>query len=222
MQLDGRSTTMPSIMSKHPEPVTVEGAEARHDTRDRILDAGAELILGRGFSAVGLAEILGRAQVPKGSFYYYFGSKEDFGVAMLERYFQDYDAGVVSLFNDTRITARERLLRYFMAWIDLHERSACEVTCLAVKLSGEVSDLSEPMRKVLSTGMTRMVERIATAIEAGVADGSLAPMEDARQLAEGLYAMWMGGALLAKAHRTVAAFKSCVAQTEILLAKPKH
>lgn len=63
-------------MSKHPEPVTAEGTEARHDTRDRILDAGAELILGRGFSAVGLAEILGRAQVPKGSFYYYFDSKE--------------------------------------------------------------------------------------------------------------------------------------------------
>ncbi|EFP64543.1 HTH-type transcriptional repressor nemR [Ralstonia pickettii] len=209
-------------MSKHPEPATAEGAEARHDTRDRILDAGAELILGSGFSAVGLAEILGRAQVPKGSFYYYFGSKEDFGVAMLERYFQDYDAGVVSLFNDTRITARERLLRYFLAWIDLHERSACEVTCLAVKLSGEVSDLSEPMRKVLSTGMTRMVERIATAIEAGVADGSLAPVQDAHELAEGLYAMWMGGALLAKAHRTVDAFKSCVAQTEVLLAKPKH
>ena len=68
MQLDGRSTTMRSTMSKHPEPATAEGAEARHDTRDRILDAGAELILGSGFSAVGLAEILGRAQVPKGSF----------------------------------------------------------------------------------------------------------------------------------------------------------
>ncbi|MEO1357827.1 MAG: TetR/AcrR family transcriptional regulator, partial [Pseudomonadota bacterium] len=51
---------------------------------------------------------------------------------------------------------------------------------------------------------------------------SLAPVQDAHELAEGLYAMWMGGALLAKAHRTVDAFKSCVAQTEVLLAKPKH
>lgn len=209
-------------MSKHPEPVTAEGAEARHDTRDRILDAGAELILGRGFSAVGLAEILGRAQVPKGSFYYYFDSKENFGVALLERYFQDYDAGVVSLFNDTRMTARERLLRYFTAWIDLHERSACEIICLAVKLSGEVSDLSEPMRKVLSAGMTRMVERIAAAVAAGVGDGSLAPVADTSGLAEGLYAMWMGGALLAKAHRSTAPFHGCLAQTEGLLAKPRH
>ncbi|QCX48303.1 TetR/AcrR family transcriptional regulator [Ralstonia pseudosolanacearum] len=209
-------------MSKHPEPVSAEGTEARHDTRDRILDAGGELILGRGFSAVGLAEILGRAQVPKGSFYYYFDSKEDFGVALLERYFQDYDAGVVSLFNDTRMTARERLLRYFTAWIDLHERSACEVTCLAVKLSGEVSDLSEPMRKVLSAGMTRMVERIAAALQAGVADGSLAPVAHPRGLAEGLYAMWVGGALLAKAHRSIAPLQGCLAQTEGWLIGPKH
>lgn len=209
-------------MSKHPEPVTAEGAEARHDTRDRILAAGAELILGRGFSAVGLAEILSRAQVPKGSFYYYFASKEDFGAAMLERYFQDYDAGVVSLFNDTRLTARERLLRYFTAWIDLHERSACEVTCLAVKLSGEVSDLSEPMRKVLSAGMSRMVERIAAVIDAGVADGSLAPVSEPHSLAEGLYGMWMGGALQAKAHRSTAPFRSCLAQTEALLPPLTH
>lgn len=209
-------------MSKHPGPATAEGAEARHDTRDRILAAGAELILGRGFSAVGLAEILGRAQVPKGSFYYYFASKEDFGAAMLERYFQDYDAGVVSLFNDTRLTARERLLRYFTAWIDLHERSACELTCLAVKLSGEVSDLSEPMRKVLSAGMKRMVARIEAVICAGVADGSLPPVADAHALAESLYGMWMGGALPGKGSPVHVPFRSCLAQTEALLAPPTH
>jgi TetR/AcrR family transcriptional repressor of nem operon len=70
--------------------------------------------------------------------------------------------------------------------------------------------------------LSRMVERITAAVEAGVADGSLAPVADARGLAEGLYAMWMGGALLAKAHRSVAPFDGCLAQTEVLLAAPKH
>lgn len=59
------------------------------------------------------------------------------------------------------------------------------------------------MRKVLSTGMTRMVERITAAVEAGVADGSLAPVADARGLAEVVRNV-DGGALLAKAHRSVA------------------
>ncbi|HKB16750.1 MAG TPA: TetR/AcrR family transcriptional regulator, partial [Planctomycetota bacterium] len=48
-------------------------------TRERILEAGAEAIAEKSYEGCGLAEILERADVPKGSFYHYFGSKEDFG-----------------------------------------------------------------------------------------------------------------------------------------------
>ena len=48
------------------------------DVRQHILDTGRSIILGKGFSAVGLNEILATAQVPKGSFYHYFKSKETF------------------------------------------------------------------------------------------------------------------------------------------------
>ena len=60
------------------------------DTREHLLATGESIILGKGFSAVGLAEILGCAGVPKGSFYHYFRSKEQFGTALLERYFDRY------------------------------------------------------------------------------------------------------------------------------------
>ncbi len=53
-----------------------------HDIRQSILDIAKPIILGKGFSAVGLNEILGAADVPKGSFYHYFKSKELFGEAL--------------------------------------------------------------------------------------------------------------------------------------------
>jgi len=59
----------------------------RPDTRDHLLATGEAVIRGKGFAAVGLAEILGEAGVPKGSFYHYFKSKEAFGAEMLARYF---------------------------------------------------------------------------------------------------------------------------------------
>jgi TetR/AcrR family transcriptional regulator, transcriptional repressor for nem operon len=58
--------------------------------RELILATGQRIMAGKGFSAVGLKEILDESDVPKGSFYHYFTSKEDFGVAMLEHYFDDY------------------------------------------------------------------------------------------------------------------------------------
>jgi AcrR family transcriptional regulator len=48
-------------------------------TRQHILDTGYQLVLHKGFAGLGLLEILKACNVPKGSFYHYFSSKEAFG-----------------------------------------------------------------------------------------------------------------------------------------------
>lgn len=60
------------------------------DTRQHLLDTGYRIMAVKGFSGVGLNEILQSAGVPKGSFYHYFKSKEQFGQALLEDYFRVY------------------------------------------------------------------------------------------------------------------------------------
>lgn len=67
-------------MSRHTE----------HDTREHLLATGERLCMHRGFTGMGLSELLKTAEVPKGSFYHYFRSKEAFGVAMLERHYASY------------------------------------------------------------------------------------------------------------------------------------
>ncbi|MFQ5727810.1 MAG: TetR/AcrR family transcriptional regulator, partial [Salmonella enterica] len=56
--------------------------QTEHDTREHLLATGEQLCMQRGFTGMGLSELLKTAQVPKGSFYHYFRSKEAFGVAM--------------------------------------------------------------------------------------------------------------------------------------------
>jgi len=63
---------------------------ASSDVRDNIIAVGQRIMSGKGFSAVGLNEILSEAKVPKGSFYHYFDSKDAFGEALLSSYFEDY------------------------------------------------------------------------------------------------------------------------------------
>lgn len=187
------------------------------NTRERVLSAGEALILGRGFSAVGLSEILSQAAVPKGSFYHYFQSKEGFGVALLVRYFDTYEARLATLLQDQGHSARERLLAYFDGWRQLHAASDCHRACLAVKLAAEVSDLSEPMREALHTGMARIVAQLTGAVRACQADGSLSADVNAEQLAQSLYAMWIGASLLAKVDRSLLPIESAFRQTEQML-----
>ena len=69
---------------------TMHKTSVTGDMRQHILCTAQRLIGSKGFSAVGLNELLNAAGVPKGSFYHYFGSKEAFGVALLEYYFERY------------------------------------------------------------------------------------------------------------------------------------
>ena len=187
-------------------------------TREHILATAEPLLLGRGFTALGLTEILAAAGVPKGSFYHHFRSKEHFGEALLLRYFDAYDVKMQALFSDDAPgPMRARLLGYFGRW--LQNASACEThsSCLAVKLAAEVCDLSEAMRLALVAGMARVVARLADAIEAGVADGSLAPVADPAALADALYSMWLGAALRTKVRHDAHALEQAMAETLLRL-----
>lgn len=70
-----------------------------HDTREHLLATGELLCMQRGFTGMGLSELLKTAEVPKGSFYHYFRSKEAFGVAMLERHYAAYHQRLATHFD---------------------------------------------------------------------------------------------------------------------------
>lgn len=168
-------------------------------TRQHILDTGYRLVLQKGFAALGLQEILKACAVPKGSFYHYFASKEAFGCALLQQYVDGYGCKLEQLL-EADGNGRERLMRYWSAWAhdpaDPSQGWAEE--CLVVKLAAEVADLSEDMRRVLDGGVQRLLQRIATLVEEGRADGSLPAGKPALDVARVLYQMWLGAALLSK------------------------
>jgi TetR/AcrR family transcriptional repressor of nem operon len=188
------------------------------DTREHLLATGEGIMLGKGFAAVGLAEILGAAKVPKGSFYHYFESKEGYGVALLERFFEGYLVRLDELIAAPALNGRAKLDAYFAGW----RASGCtlggESRCLVVKLTGEVSDLSEPMRQALDRGIAGIIERLTAFIVIGRADKSIPPGQPADMLAAALYQVWLGAALVTKVRHSPAAFDAAAIATERMLA----
>lgn len=174
----------------------------RHgDTRQHILDTGHRIIAAKGFSGVGLSELLQASGVPKGSFYHYFKSKELFGQALLEDYFEHYLRQLDALLATPGQPARARLLEYFSQWRETQAEDCPEQKCLVVKLAAEVADLSEAMRLTLREGTGQIIARLAACIAAGVEDGSLPARAAPAQTATTLYQLWLGASLLAKLHR---------------------
>lgn len=183
------------------------------ETRLKILDSAKVLIAGRGFSAVGLSEILSAAAVPKGSFYHWFRSKEQFGEALLEHHFESYLVEVDACLFAAGQTAPQRLLAFFSQWHASQSGNYLQARCLVVKLSAEVCDLSEAMRVVLERGTARVIDRLASCLAEGIATGELAACPEPAEVAQQLYQQWLGATLLSRVQRSAAPLDKALAQT---------
>lgn len=187
------------------------------DVRENIIAVGQRLIGARGFSAVGLNEILAEAGVPKGSFYHYFGSKDAFGVALLDSYFDEYLDDLDQTLAQPGLNMAQRLMNYFRIWQETQSFYDCQGKCLAVKLGAEVADMSETMRATLNRGTAGIVSRLARAIETGVGEGSILIEGESQNAAQSLYQLWLGASIMVKIVRNLQPFEMAMKTTRQML-----
>lgn len=187
------------------------------DTRQVILDTAERLMRQKGYSAVGLTEVLSSAGVPKGSFYHYFSSKDAFGEAMLQSYFVDYLANMDRIIATAGASGAERLMTYWQQFYDKQSVDDCQGRCLVVKLAAEVADLSEPMRISLQQGTSGIITRLERMLAAGVADGSVSLDVTPALAASSLYGAWVGASVLAKLNRDSEHLDAVLAYTRQVL-----
>ena len=192
-------------------------AGVRTDTRTTLLDAAQRTFAHKGYSAVGINEVLVGVGVPKGSFYHYFSSKDAFGEAVLKHYYEQYLADMDEVLAGADLTGAQRILAYFDSWRSTQSLDDCQGRCLAVKLGAEVADMSEAMRASLRDGTDGIVGRLERVLAAGAEDGSVTLVGDAGTVARSLYELWMGASVLAKVYRDLSPMDTAMTTTRRLL-----
>jgi len=190
--------------------------EKTNDTRQHILDVGYQLVVAKGFTSVGLSELLKTADVPKGSFYHYFKSKEQFGEALIQDYFHHYLERINSLLEHGEGNGYQRVTDYFSRWLNVENGSCNAHKCLVVKLSAEVSDLSPSMREALLRGANQVIVAISQCIASGMEDGSI-QAGDSNALAQTLYHLWLGASLMSKLNQDQVGLEQALVTTKQLL-----
>lgn len=148
----------------------------------------------RSFHSVGLNEILKAVGVPKGSFYHWFESKEHFGVELLKHYIAEAtdEKNHALLSNDVEKKPMKRLLGFLETSIGKFEASGKKCPCLVLKLASEVTDLSEPMRKVLAEGMQTWLGILTSVFDEAKILGHISQDVDSRGEAELFRDLWAG------------------------------
>lgn len=167
----------------------------KRDTREHILSIGMDLIARQGYNGTGIGAVLSRAEVPKGSFYHYFPSKEAFGLAIIDRFAHRYEAKLLRYLRDETLSPVERLRAYVQAIVDRLDENGCERGCLAGNLGQELAACNERFRHRLQQFFNAWQGHLAACLADGQACGEVAAELDSRQLA-GVVLNGLEGAIL--------------------------
>jgi TetR/AcrR family transcriptional repressor of nem operon len=178
-------------------------------TRDKILDEGVSLLMEHGYHGTGLQQILDRVGVPKGSFYNYFGSKEEFGTEVIQHYIAPFIDLLDHHLQAPERTAPERLDAYFTELIGAVEDNGFRGGCLLGNLIGEIGDTSEHCRNALRSALHRYRDKLAEGIAQAQREGAFRTDQSARELADFLADAWQGALLRMKIEQSVRPLREC-------------
>jgi TetR/AcrR family transcriptional repressor of nem operon len=173
----------------------------KETTKNALLDIGGQLIAEQGYNHTGIDAVLKAAGVPKGSFYYYFQSKEDFGLQIIEQSAKEYDARLAEIFTDPTRTPIERFRRYFEDGRQQMAQQSCRKGCLIGNLGQELADQSETFRTRLAEIFTRWNHRLAECVREGQAVGEIPADLDPLEIASFCLSGYEGALLKAKVHK---------------------
>lgn len=173
--------------------------------RTALLEKGRELVHRHGFSATSVSDIALAAGAPKGSFYNHFKSKDDFGNAILDHYFEDVRAALDETLHAGGKPALARIRSYFVRLRNYVGQENFARGCLIGNISAEVTSVSEATRTRLSTLISEWTAGLARCVEDGQQDGSIRRDVAAEALAGLLLDAWQGALLRAKVERSPAA-----------------
>lgn len=175
---------------------------AAKSTRDHLIDVGLELMHKHGYNATGLTEILNVADVPKGSFYHHFGSKEDFAAVALQRYIMREAEHSAAVLSGSKALPLKRLKQYFTELMKIYGQTGPIPGCMMGRFIMEVAAESPQLKKQISTAFAHWQHTLATVIQEAVAQEELPTNTDPESLAGFLLNSWEGALMRSQAEKS--------------------
>lgn len=171
-------------------------------TRNHLLQVGLRRIHAMGYASTGVKEILDEADVPKGSFYHYFPSKEAFAKEVLALYVRGESERAEKILRDGKAAPLKRLRRYFEELIAVYGPTGKISGCLVGNLSLEMADHSDSIQSLLHLSFSNWQAGIAGVLQEATDRGDLAKSNKPQELASFLLNSYEGALLRSKADRS--------------------
>lgn len=190
--------------------------------REKILQAGMTLFNQHGYHGTGLKQILDACQVPKGSFYNYFESKEQFAVEVLAYHHALENEKWQSRIDETVQNHREGMRKAIYLFIEDYENDPENVSCLIPNLMGEIGNTTDSFREIIHFSCERIIDCIEEDFAKAQENGCVRRDIPTRQLAKMFWDLWQGALLRSKVEASTQPLRDVAETCYTLLQPPGH
>lgn len=191
----------------------------KKDTRSEIIRIGTDHISRQGFNSTRIDAVLLEAGVPKGSFYHYFKSKEDFGLAVIDHFAERFEQRLDTFLNDEEVTPLNRIRNFLESALIRITQNQCSKGCLIGNLGQELADLNERFRDRLDNIFNLWKARFIDCLREAQAAGEVSAEIDLDQMSCFILSGWEGAILRAKVMKSPQPMKGFI---EVLFASLLH
>lgn len=171
------------------------------EVKDNILDVGVGIIIKKGYHNVGIQEILNEANIPKGSFYHYFKSKEDFGSQVIQHYNKTALDTLEKYVSDESKPHKERLTAFFSEMSSFFISKEYCGGCLLGNSSIELSDTSEVFMNVVANEFDKLHTLFTKCIQEAQNNNEIKSDKPAEDIAHFILNSWEGALLRMKSSK---------------------
>jgi AcrR family transcriptional regulator len=179
-------------------------------TRERLMEAARKLFLEQGYTATGVAQILKEAGSKSGSLYYFFPTKEDLLLSVLERYKELLWPLVIQPVFDRIKDPVERVFGILDSYRKMLSSTGCTRGCPIGNLALELSDKLPNVQKLIAENFEGWRDAVRQSLEAA-ADRFPAEVKP-RELASFILTVMEGGVMQARAYKSLEPFDAAVTQ----------
>lgn len=168
------------------------------ETRSILIRSGTEMLTERGYVNSDIDTILKRVGVPKGSFYYYFDSKESFILEVINNYARYFVYKLDKHLLNESLLPLERLYAFYEDVKKGMNKYKFERGCLVGNLGQEVNALPDSYRELLNATIQEWQDKIMFCLEKAQQSGALSVSANCKTLASFFWIGWEGAVMRAK------------------------
>ncbi|MGC1296182.1 MAG: TetR/AcrR family transcriptional regulator [Alloacidobacterium sp.] len=179
-------------------------------SRQRIVEAAVWLFYANGYNATGVAEILKKAKVNSGSFYYFFKSKEELLMAVLDWYLENLDPILIRPVYEATSDPMERVFALLDGYRQKILMTEFDFTCPIGRLALEIDPARRNVHAKIAANFRGWTEAVQRCLED--AGERLPPGADTEALAKFVLTVMEGGVMQSRAHKSIVPFDASVEQ----------